>query len=78
MLVFKRKPKENVIINLCGLVTLIKNNPQLLEDILSKPLLVAYMGQKGYGAVIGFEADPLIVVDRQEVHKKKEVEKHGD
>ena len=71
MLVLSRRKDEFVRIDLSSLTTLIKANPALLQEILSKPLKVCITGVHGKQVSVGFDADPLIVVDRAEVANRR-------
>ena len=71
MLVLRRRKDEFVRIDLSNLTTLIKNNPALLQEILSKPVKVCVSEVHGKQVGLAFDADKLIVIDRAEVANKK-------
>jgi sRNA-binding carbon storage regulator CsrA len=77
MLVLSRSRSETVVIDLSDLTTLIKNNPALLQEILSKPIQVINTGRHGLQTKLGFAADPMIKVHRLEVFNRRKGANNG-
>ena len=72
MLVLSRMPQQLIIMDLSGLVPMIKSDPENLEQILSQeiaicPTEINYTDGK---VRIGIDAHSSILVNRKEVHEK--------